>query len=207
MEGTWTAATTSAVEAMRARGSEGPLLVVTDGASRSRAVADALRTSGQVLTEVPAERFDAAAAEAVPLGSLVIVATDRSGAWPVVDELARANGATVPVVLAPWLLDSSVISEIAGHHLSALVAAHRNPTSGEAVSYRINEARTTGGGWAITGAGFEAYVAALEDATGAVIAPGIPGVYSAARVAVLPSDLDHPAESGWSTGVAMIRVA
>jgi putative copper export protein len=207
LEGPWTAATTSAVEAMRARGSDGPLLVVTDSGSRSRAVVGALRAAGQVFTEVPAERFDAAAARSVQLGSLVLVATDRSGAWPVVDELARANGATVPVVLAPWLLDSSVVSEIAAHHLSVLVATHRNPTSGEAVSYRINEARTPGGGWAVTGAGFEAYLAALEDATGAVIVPATSGVYSAAQVAVLPSDLDHPAEAGWSTGVAMIRVA
>jgi putative copper export protein len=207
LEGTWAAATTSAVEAMRARGSSGPLLVVTDGGSRSRVVVRALRAAGEVFTDVPAERFDATAAASVQLGSLVVVATDRAGAWPTVDALAQANGATVPVVLAPWLLDSSVISEVAAHHLSVLIAAHRGPTTGEAVSYRINQARSTGGGWAITAAGFDAYLAALEDATGAVLPEGTAGVYSAAPVNVLPSDIDHPAEAGWSTGVAMIKVA
>jgi hypothetical protein len=110
------------------------------------------------------------------------------------------------VVLAPWLLDSSVLTQIADHGLGVLVAAHRGPTSGEAVGYRISAARAPGGGWAVTSAGFEAYVDALEDATGAVIAAAAPGVYSAARVAVVPSDLDHPAEAGWARGVAMIRV-
>ena len=180
---------------------------MTDRGARSRAVADALRSSGQTFAEVPAERFDATSAASVQLRSLVVVATEPSGAWPVVDQLARATGATVPVVLAPWLLDSSVISEIAAHHLSVLIATHRDPTAGEAVSYRISEARTPGGGWGVTGAGYEAYITALEEATGATIAPATAGVYSAARVAVLPSDLDHPAESGWSTGVAMIKVA
>jgi putative copper export protein len=205
LEDAWGAATVSAVGAMRARGTDGPLFVVTDGGPRAVALLDALRASGQAVTESPAERFDSAAG-AVGLGSLVVVATDRARAWPVLDALAHAHGAVVPVVLAPWLLDASVISEIAGHGLSTLVATHRAPTSADAVGYRVSAARSPGGGWAITGAGFEAYVAALQELTGAVASPSVPGVYTAARVAVLPSDLDHPTESGWARGVALVRV-
>ena len=207
MEGTWGATTVSAVEAMRARGTAGPLFVVTDGGSRAGAVADALRMAGQAFTEVPAAQLIATAAGPVGLGSLVVVATDRAGAWPAVDALARATGAVVPVVLAPWLLDASVISEIVGHSMSTLLATYRAPTSGEAVSYRVSATQSPGGGWAVTAAGFEAYLAALDDVVAGAVAAPVPGVYSAARVAVLPSDLDHPTESGWSTGVAMIRVA
>jgi hypothetical protein len=204
---TWRAATVSAVEAMRGRGATGTLFLVTDGGPRARVVSEAFREAGLAVTEIAADRFDAASASRVELGSLVVVATERGGAWPIVDRLATATGATVPVVLAPWLLDSSTISEIADHGVSVLVAAHRGPSSGEAVSYRVGASRSPGGGWAITAAGFEGFVAALEELTGAAAAPAVPGVYSAARVAVLPSELDHPAEAGWARGVALVKVA
>jgi hypothetical protein len=206
LEGTWKATTAGAVEAMRRRGRTGPLVVVTDGGTRSVAVVDALRASGEVFTEVPAGQL-ATAAGTVPLDSLVLVATDRADAWAAVDTLGQATGAVVPVVLAPWLLDASVLSEIAGHGMSALAATYRAPTSEEAVTYRVGASLSPGGGWAITAAWFEAFVASLERLTRATAAPAVRGVYSAARVAVLPSELDHPSESGWSAGVAMIRVA
>jgi hypothetical protein len=205
--GTWELATTSAVAALRERGSRGPLLVVRDDGRRAAALVSALRASGEDLTEAPAERFDAAAAGSVEVGSLVLVATDRAGARPVVQAMAQATGATVPVVLAPWLLDASVLTGIADDGLSVLIATLRGPSSGEAVGYRVSEARSPGGGWAITAAGYEAYLAALEALTGGAAAPAVPGVYSAARVSVLPTDLDHPSESGWAKGIALVRVA
>jgi putative copper export protein len=206
-EAAWGPTTRAAVEALRARGTTGPLYVVTDGTARATGVLEALRDAGQAFTEVPVAEFGPATAASVGLGSLVVVATDRAGAWPVIDALGQASGAVVPVVLAPWLLDASVLSEIAGQGMSTLVATYRSPSSGEAVGYRVGAARSPGGGWPITAAGFEAFLAAVEELTGGTLDPPAPGVYSAARVAVLPSDLDHPTESGWSTGVAMTKVA
>jgi hypothetical protein len=91
--------------------------------------------------------------------------------------------------------------------MSTLVATYRSPSSGEAVGYRVGAARSPGGGWPVTAAGFEAFLAAVEQLTGDALPPPAPGVFSAARVAVLPSDLDHPTESGWSAGIAMTKVA
>lgn len=207
LTGVWDGAVTSAVAALRARGTAGPLVVVSDGGSRARAAVAALQAAGEEPIELPSDRFDAAVAGTVEASSLVLVATDPAGALPAVQALADATGATIPVVLAPWLLDASVVGQITDQQLTVLLAAHRSPTSAPALSYRTGAAAATGGGWAITAAGFEAYLSGLESLTGGTAEPAVPGVFSAARLAVLPADLSHPSESGWARGVAMTRVA
>jgi hypothetical protein len=202
---TWGATATAAISGMRARGTAGPLLVVSDGGPRAVALVQALQGAGVEHRAVATDAFDAAVAS-VELGSLVLLATDPAGAGPVIDRLADVTGATVPVVLAPWLLDAAVLTEIADQGVSVLVAAPRNPTSVEAVGYRGGAARTPGGGWAITSAGYEAYRVVLEELAGVPLEPLAPAVYSASRVAILPPGMDHPSDAGWAPGVAMIRV-
>ncbi|MDQ2649856.1 MAG: hypothetical protein M3Z03_09895, partial [Actinomycetota bacterium] len=203
---TWAATTSAAIAGMRARGTAGELVVVSDDDPRAVGLVQTLRAAGLELREVSVDRFDDDAAASVELGSLVLVATDRPGAQTVVERLADTTGATVPVVLAPWLLDAAVLSGIADQGVSVLVAAPRNPTSAEAVGYRGGAARTPGGGWAITSAGFEAYLAVVAGLTGATSEPAVPAVYSASRVTILPPGMDHPSGAGWAPGVAMIRV-
>jgi hypothetical protein len=207
LEPVWVRATLSGLEGMRARGISGTLSVITDASTRSRRVVDALRAEGVEFQELPAEQFDLETARTIQLGSIVVVATDPDSAPPIVDLLADANGATVPVLLAPWLLDAGVMEDIAEGGVTALLAVYREPTSTDAVSYRGGAARTIGGGWAATAAGFEAYLAAHQELTGVTAAAARPGVFSASRVNIMPSDLDHPSESGWARGVGMIRVA
>lgn len=182
------------------------MLVVQDDDPRGEALAAALRATGAPIVVVPAG--DPAAAAPHP-DALVVIATSAATAGPAALAAVEGGDGTIPVLLAPWLLDGTVIGELADARAPVLVSVVRDPTAAEAVDYRRALGRTPGGGWGATAAGFEAYLSALEALAG--LSPGdtAPGVFSAGRLAVLPPSLEqgHGPGSGWAPGLAMARVA
>lgn len=195
-----------AAQALAARGNPAPPTVITDGSARSEAAAAAVVAARPDTAVLAAADVAFAPPEALGPGP-ILVATDRAVAPAIVEAVTAATQATVPVVLAPWLLDADLLAGFAERGTFVMVAVERDPTSATAVDYRTAATSLTGGPTP-TAAGLAGYVEVLEAITGRPADDPHPGVFGLSRLAILPTDLDpHPSESGWAPGVALVRVA
>ena len=197
----WDAGLRLALAALQARGAPTPIVVVDDD---PRAVAAA----PAVVEAAPGASLVAPDAMPGSIDGPVLVLTDETTARAVVTRAVAASGGVAPVVLAPWLLDAALLSDLADDRAPVLVAALRDPTSRAAVAYRQAATRTLGGGRSITAAGFEQFLATLARLQGAEVPAPEPGLFSVSRVAVLPASVDsgHESAAGWARGVALVRV-
>jgi hypothetical protein len=158
-------------------------------------------------TEPSPTVLDGPPSTGLPTTGIVLVATGHEGAPAAAEAAARVTGGTVPVVLAPWLLDADVVAQLADQGRSVLFAVLRDPTSPRGVDYRVALGKATGGGLRASAAGLEAYLDALATLAGDLVPVPAGGVFGLSRVAVLPPSVEgHESEAGWARGVALVKV-
>lgn len=198
----WDGAVTTALASLARRGSSLAPVVVVDDDPRAAAVAAEVRAAhGGAVLVAPDELLTGL----VP-GTPIVVAMSVAAAGDAVARILEATGGVTPIVLAPWLLDASLLADLASEGAPVLVASHRDPTDRVAVDYRTATASLVGAPPA-TAAGLEGYLAAFAALAGRPAVGATPGLYGFSSVAILPAELAHPSDAGWAPGVALVRVA